>query len=170
MRKGIRGLSAIMLVCAACQPGREMAVPALTDEYRAALADSLDSVVADWWEAWNRIDVDRGMSFISDSPDVSWAQDGSVIYTKRALEEVMRQELATIGGQQIQVLDSRTVILSPDLAYSVRKVAATHTDLAGNQIESEPLQYLETIVWARENGSWRFLMGHGSTPGQVPLG
>ena len=63
--------------------------------------------------------------------------------------------------QQIDFTDSRTIVLAPDVAYTIRQFDATATDTSGARLPQ--VSGLETVVWVKRNGQWKVLLGHEST-------
>jgi hypothetical protein len=72
----------------------------LTDEQRAAIRDTVDALMVDFWGAWRQADFDHGLAFFHDAPETAWAlggwQDPKTILTcyQQTDSESMRQALA----------------------------------------------------------------------------
>jgi len=143
---------------AGCQPP----VGELTEDMKADIAAEVDAAASAWWEAWAAVDYDRGMSFFEDVPEASWAWDEGVLHTVAGMDAAWAGTwCADCARQQIDFTDSRTIVLSPDIAYTVRQYDDVVTDTAG--IALPRTSGVETIVWVRRDGRWKVLLGHEST-------
>jgi uncharacterized protein (TIGR02246 family) len=145
---------------AACQP----ATTELTEEQKAAIAAEVDSVVSQWWAAWNAMDFDHGMSFFEDAGETAWAGDGQLHYSVSGIDGYYRPLFAGLQRQDITSISSRTIVLAPDVVYTIRNVNVAQVDTAG--IAQPEFPYAETIIWVKQNGEWKVLVGHGSTPSE----
>ena len=73
-----------------------------------------------------------------------------------------RPVMENMQRQENTPVEWRTVVVAPDIAYTVRINDVAQTDIAGNPgVEG---RYAETILWVKRNGQWRVLTGHGSSP------
>jgi hypothetical protein len=153
-------LAAVSLAfLAACQP----ATTELTEEQKAEIAAEVDSIMNEWWAAYSTdFDYDRGMSFFSDEPETAWANDGEVYYTLSVIDETFRPFFADLQRQDVTPIDSRTIVLTSDVVYTIRHNTVVVVDTAGNA--GPEIRFAETIVWVKRNGEWKVLLGHGSTP------
>jgi len=146
------------LTVAGCQP----APVNLTDAMKAEIAAEVDAAAAAWWQAWSDVDYARGMTYVEDSPDAAWTGDQGTLYTVAG----MNAEWEGVWGvtwqhQQIDFTDSRTIVLAPDVAYTIRQFDATATDTSGVRLPQ--VSGVETLVWVKRNGQWKVLLGHEST-------
>jgi uncharacterized protein (TIGR02246 family) len=145
---------------AACQP----AAIELTEEEKAGIAAEVDAVASDWWSAWTAVDFDRGMSFYEDATETAWAGDGQVHYSITGIEGHYRPFFAGLQRQNVNVIGSQTIVLAPDIVYTIRNTAIVAVDTAGTP--GPETRYVETIVWVKRNTEWKVLLGHGSTPSE----
>ncbi len=146
------------IMLAGCQP----AVVELTDAAKAEVAAEVDAAASEWWNAWAAVDHDRGMALYADVPEAAWVGDEQNLYTVAAMNEAW----AGVWGadrqqQQIDFTDSRTIILAPDIAYTIRRFTAVVTEKDGTV--QPQTSGVETLVWVKRNGSWKVLLGHEST-------
>jgi ketosteroid isomerase-like protein len=142
----------------ACQP----AAMELTDAMKAEIAAEVDATASEWWDAWAAVDYDRGMRFFEDAPEAGWVGDEENLHTVTE----MRDAWAGVWGtdwrqQQIDFTHSRTIVLAPDIAYTIRQYTAVVTDTAGNV--QPQTSGVETLVWVKRNSAWKVLLGHEST-------
>jgi len=157
MRRSIP-LAVILLVLTGCQP----APMELTDSMKAEIAAQVDATAAAWWQAWSDVEYDRGMSYVLDVPEAAWTGDEGTFYTVAGMNaEWAGQWGTTWQHQQIDFTDSHTVVLAPDIAYTIRQYDATVTDTSGVQLPT--IKAVETIVWVKRNDEWKVLLGHEST-------
>lgn len=154
----INKLSFVLLALTACQP----APVEFTEAMKAEIAAEVDATAAAWWQAWADVDYDRGMTYFEDAPEAAWTWDEGTLYTVAGMDAQWGGEWgATWQHQQIDFTDSRTVVLAPDIAYTIRQFDATVTDTSGVQLPQ--VKGVETIVWVKWNGQWKVLLGHEST-------
>jgi len=142
---------------AACQP----ATTELTEEQKAAIADTVAKLVDDEWiAATDPVDFDKLMSFMHDSDEATMAFNGGTLHSYATLESVFGEHFATISREPSTITDSKTVVLAPDVVYVVRAGTFVSIDTAG---DSGPLTpFTQTLVWVRRNGAWKVLYGHVS--------
>jgi ketosteroid isomerase-like protein len=158
MRRTI--LPLLVFAAAACQPATVETAVQLSAEERAAIAAEVDSVASDWWAAWEAVDFDRGMSFLADAPEAAWAGDDGVLYTVAAMSEAWTPWAEGLQTQSIEFTDARTIVLAPDVVYTIRSYTNVQTH-AGGTVAPE-LRGVETLVWAKRDGTWKVLLGHES--------
>lgn len=147
---------ALVFAAAACQP----ATTELTEDQKAEIAAEVDSVASDWWAAWAAVEFDRGMSFIDAGPEATWTGDGGTVYTVAEMDRAWRPFFTQLQRQDLTFTDSRTVVLAPDIALTIRAVTFVATDTAGNT--RPEFSSVETVVWVKQNGEWKVLLGHES--------
>jgi hypothetical protein len=63
--------------------------------------------------------------------------------------------------QEITFTDTKTIVLAPDIAYTIRGYQAVVTDTAG--VVRPPTNAVETLVWVEREGEWKVLLGHEAT-------
>jgi ketosteroid isomerase-like protein len=146
-----------LVLCAACKP----AATGLTDEQRFEIAATVDSLAAEWWAAWEAVDVDRGMSFVARDDETTWSGDDGILYTYPAIDEAWQAWGERMQGrQQIEFTDSRTLVLAPEVVSTVRRFTSVQTH-AGGSVAPE-FSAVETLIWVRRGGEWKVLVGHES--------
>ena len=161
----MRGMPALLLLllAVACQSTSTQSTQ-LTSAQRAVIAAEVDSVCDnEWYPAWETVDFDRGLSFIVDEPETAWVHEGQAIYTRAGIDAAFRPGAAMVQSQKFNWTNSRTVVLAPDVAYTIREGTYVATDTAGNVTPER--RFAETTVWVKRDGEWRVLQGHGSVPG-----
>ena len=107
--------TAMMLT--ACQP---VAVE-LTEEQKAEIVAEVDSLTNEWWAAWETFDVERGLSFIYDGPQTIWTGAPMTVYSVAEMREVWTPGVAGLQRQHLELTNSRTVVLAPDIVWTLRE-------------------------------------------------
>jgi hypothetical protein len=144
-----------LTVLAAWQPG----APKQTEEQKAEIAATVDSLTNEWWSAWAVFDVDRGASFIYDGPGMTWASDGyRTLYSVAEAKEVWVASLAGLQRQDLEVTNSRTVVLAEDIVWTLREFNYVVVDTSGTSVAEG--QFKETAVWVKRNGEWKVMLGN----------
>lgn len=138
---------------------------AMTDAQRAETAAEVDSVTSEWWAVWSAAeDFDRLMDFYADDLETLWIGDGVASFGRGEIDGGFRSVMENMQRQDNKPVEWRTIVLAPDIAYTVRINDITQTDLAGNPRPTH--RYAETLVWVKRDGEWKVLIGHGSTPNE----
>jgi len=151
-------LPLLLLVVAACQP----ATTELTADQKAAIADTVNALDAAYWDAWRAVDVDKGLSYFHNSPDLWWGEEGHALLGYAELEAYFRAAVSSVSRMNITISDSRTVVLAADAVGVLEQGVYTATDTAGTT--TPELAFLASATWVRRNGEWKILYGHESYP------
>ena len=147
----------MLLGAAACQP----AAMELTDEERATIAAEVDSLTTAWWAAWEAVDVERGLTFFHDGSGMAWAVDGfPTVYSIAEARETWTPMLAGLQRQDLEFTNARTVVLAPDVVWTLREMRYSAIDTAGAVVASG--ESIETAVWVKRDGEWKLMLGHDS--------
>ena len=147
----------LVLTIAACQP----TTTELTEQQKGELVAEVDAAWGEWWNSWQALDFEQGMSFISPAPEASWAGDEKILYGIAAMREDWSIWAAGLREQDVTITDSRTIVLSPDIAYTIRQYAGFQTRTDGTL--TPEITGIETLVWIKKEGKWKILSGHEST-------
>jgi len=146
------------MVAAGCQPP----VSELTESMKGEIAAEVDAAAAAWWDAWEAVDLDGGIAYLEDAPEAAWTGDEGTLYTVAEMNAAWEGVWGADWQQQeIDFTDSRTIVLAPDIAYTIRQFGAVVTDTAGAVLPQ--VSGVETLVWIKRGGEWRVLLGHEST-------
>ncbi len=147
---------------AACQP----ATMELTDADRAAIADEVTAIHTQFWNAWEAVDVERGMSYFRTDPDPVWAWNGETRYGVDNLGAWFGAALDPVERQEITFADRRVVVLGWDVAYVMERGSFSAFDGAGVEVMSG--LFAASVAWVRSNGDWKVAGGHESVPVPEP--
>ena len=143
-----------LTVLAACQP----VATELTEEQKAEIAAMVDSLTNEWWSAWGVFDVDKGASFIYDGPGMTWASDSyRTLYSVAEAKEAWETNLVGMQRQDLEVTNSRTVVLAEDIVWTLREFNYVVVDTSGTSVAEG--QFKETAVWVKRNGDWKVMLG-----------
>lgn len=154
MRLPILLTMALAVILSACQSTSQE----LTEQQKANLAAEVDAVASSWWAAWAAVDLETGMSFVSHAPEASFTNNEITLYGVDAIRADWTNWESGLREQDIDFTDSYTIVLSPNIAYTIRKYAVVATRADGS-ITPE-LTGVETLVWVKENGDWKMRHGH----------
>jgi ketosteroid isomerase-like protein len=151
----------VMLVAVACRPG----TTTLTEQRKAEITAKVNTLNAEYWDAWRAADWDRGMTYYFDSPDFVWAAGGTAYFGKSTLEQ-FKARFANVKSQVFAFRDSRTIVMAPDAATVAALGTWTQTDSAG--VSTPPREFAWTAVWLLRNGEWKMHLVHMSYPTPPP--
>ena len=154
----------LLFLAAACQaPPPEPPPPEMTE---AEIAAEVELVLDDWWATWSAADdFDGFMTFFADDPEVLWINDAEPFFGRAGIDAAFRPGYENMQGQENTPIEWRTIVIAPDVVYTVRINHIVQTDIAGNATFDH--RFAETIVWVKRDGEWKVLVGHGSSPNQT---
>ena len=158
MRRLALAAVSLAFLANACQP----ATMELTEEEKAEIADEVNALHAEFWDAWRATDFDRGMSYFYDSPDLAFAENGVLNYGYADMDAKYRPMFTSVASQEITMTDSRTTVLAPDVVCIMEAGTYTVTDTAGVTGPEQSFAY--TWIWIRRDGEWKVHIGHQSSP------
>jgi uncharacterized protein (TIGR02246 family) len=131
----------------------------------AEIAAEVEMVLDDWWAIWSAgEDFDRFMTFFADDPEVLWIADAVPTFGKAAIDANFRPSMENFQRQDNTRVEWRTIVVSPDVVYTVRINDVVQTRLDGTIGLTG--RYAETLVWVKRDGEWKVLIGHGSSPNE----
>jgi len=148
----------LMLFVVACQP----ATIELTDAEKAAIADTVNALQAESWDAWRSADLDRALSYMHDSPDFWFALQGQALRGYDESDSFWRDGFGTASRLDITISDSRTMVLAADIVAVFEQGAFSVTDAEGMTSPEQP--FVMSATWVRRHGEWGVLYGHESWP------
>ncbi|NIM49961.1 MAG: DUF3225 domain-containing protein [Gemmatimonadales bacterium] len=149
-------LPLMLLVAAACQP----ATTELTEEQRAAIADTVRQLADTFFEDFRALDFDRAMA--PWASELVWAENGVLGANRDSLDTVWRGMFASI--QEVTSGDWGEVhvkVLGPDAAVFSATFDWAGVDTSGAQIGTAGVW---TTVWLRTDEGWKIVHGHESFP------
>jgi uncharacterized protein (TIGR02246 family) len=134
----------------------------LTADQKAAIADTVNALHAASWDAWRAADVDKGLSYFLNSPDVWWGEEGHALQGYADVEAYFRGSANGVSRYDITISDSRTVVLAADAVAVLQQGVFSATDSAGTTTPEQ--SFLMSATWVRRDGQWKILYGHESYP------
>ena len=146
----------------ACQPSSMSSGSSLSPAYQAALADTIRQMRNTFVAAASRLNVDETFGLFSRSPGFAAGDNGTFYTSADRVRDVYRNIWRAFRAQDIQIRDSRTVVLSPNAAVDTFDGTFAPTDLGGTK--AAPFPFNITTVWVREAGGWKILQIHQSFP------
>lgn len=132
----------------------------LTEERKAEIAAEVRAVHDQFWDVWKDMDVDRGMAYYYNAPELVFGMDGQVLWGWDQGMAMSQSFAATASGQLMDFAESRIVVLSPDVVYVTDQGMRAVVDTAGVAGPSMPFAF--TAVWVLRDGEWKVHGAHGS--------
>ena len=158
MRRFVFAASALTIL-GACQP----ATTQLTEEQKAAITDTVNVLMAEYWDAERAADYDRARGYIHDSPEMIHAcPKGRLFHPFEMFDSRSRQVWVAMDRQAISIAESRITALAPHLVSVIRRGTYTVTDTSGVTLPEAAFAF--TALWARQDSEWRMLQMHRSGP------
>jgi SnoaL-like domain/Prokaryotic membrane lipoprotein lipid attachment site len=147
-----------LTVLAACQP----ATTELTDGQKAEIAAEVNALHADFWDAWRAADVDRGLSYYPNIPEITYATDGDLFVGPSEVEDQARSWGADLASQTITITESHTTVLSSSIVCINERATYSQTNNAG--VTAPERVFAGTYIWVLRNGEWKVEISHESGP------
>lgn len=163
--KALTVLSALLLF-AACQapppPESEF-----TDAHRQAVAEEIRQASQAWISAWAENNIDGAMAVLSDDSGIFflggpavWVNNVDLVPTTDRVRASWGSAQETRAATGIFPLEESIAVLSPNHAVQVWVAEWNVTDTEGVRTPNYPLTV--TLVWVRDDGTWRILHRHQS--------
>ena len=150
-------LPLMLSVFAACQVGVTVE---MTDAEKTAIADEVNAVNAEWWDAWRDADFARGMSYYYNSPNLAFVMQGALDFGYAEIDAKYRPGMDGLASQDITLTNSQTVVLAPDAVTITDAGTYTATDTLG--VTGPETGFAVTNIWVRTDGEWKIHVGHES--------
>lgn len=138
-------------LCAGCQPAQ------FDPDDPAAIA-AIDSIVQSMMAGAREVNAAQVLS--GAAPDITFITGDIMLAGLETLRARFDETYAGLTGQDQTLLDSRIRLVSPDVALVTAVAEGTYTDRAG--WTSDPVGIGTTLVFVRENGTWRVRHAHQS--------
>lgn len=121
---------------------------------------AIDSIVGVSLEGVRTVDVDKVLSMASETGDFTFITGDLMLSGLETLREDFAETYEGLERQSQEVLEKRIRLVSPDVAVLTAVSEGTYTDRAG--WTSEPIGMGHTIIFVREDGTWRARHAHQS--------
>ncbi|NIM49711.1 MAG: SgcJ/EcaC family oxidoreductase [Gemmatimonadales bacterium] len=151
-------VTVVAVVAAACQP----ATTELTEDQKAEIAGTVSAIHAEHRNAWRDADIDRGMSYFHDDPDVQFALEGAVMHGSGTIRDALEPIFEGVASQEITIAESQTVVLAPGVVCVMDQGTFAYVDTAG--VTGPETAFAFTAVYVRRGGEWKVLLAHESLP------
>ena len=153
MRIPILATIAFTALTAACQPTG-------FDPDDPTIIAAIDSIVAEAMEGSREVDADRVLAMSEGDGEMTFITGDVMVSGLELLRESFSATYAGLESQEMDLIEKRVRILSPDVAIVLAISEGNYTDKDG--WTSEPIRIGQTIVFVRENGQWRARHAHQS--------
>lgn len=136
----------LLMASMACQPQPA----ALTDAQKAEIEKEVKARIDFWIQVCDQVDIDQDITV---HPLDVHAGDNGVLYMNRdEIEKVYRPLFAGLRRQDTKPDHISIRVLARDIAVHEESGTFTTTDTAG--VVSDPIIYVLTAVWLKQNGQW----------------
>jgi ketosteroid isomerase-like protein len=155
MRHRILAGAFLMLLCG-CGT-----VPAtLTVEHRAAIVDSVQTMLTAWRDAFNALDFARVATFYSSNADFRWFENGELKFRSgREIGDSMKAEGHGFRALTLSLIEPEITAVAPGVAEVTTNFAQKVTDTTGQVLG---LAGAITMTVIHGDSGWKFLVGHVS--------
>jgi uncharacterized protein (TIGR02246 family) len=121
---------------------------------------AIDSIVGISLEGVRTVDTDKVLLMASETGDFTFVTGDLMLSGLETLREDFEDTYSGLESQAQEILEKRVRLLAPDVAVLTAVSEGTYTDKAG--WTSEPIGMGHTIIFVRENGTWRARHVHQS--------
>ena|SRR5437667_8773921 len=153
-------MKALFLVfCAALVSARPALAQQVSERDRAAIADTVKSLVNKLYEAENRRDADVFISEATDDPDFRYISTGNLFPSKDSLSRAAHARVKSLKSLTYTLKQSEVTVLAADAAVFTGAYDETAVDSTG---KSQTFHDGWTAVYQRRHGQWKIVHGHFS--------
>ena len=145
----------VLMMTAACR-SQPVAVSPHDPEIVAAVEAILDKEVA----ASSAADADGALSVTTRDDSFTFISEDTMLLGYDEALAAFRTTYALLQKQTNQIIEKRTLVLSPDVVLVSAVSEGTYTDKAG--FTSPPVGLASTVVFVRRDGQWRVIHYHQS--------
>ena len=154
MRISVLMTLAVAALLAGCQ------APVEFDPDDPAVVAEIQSILEDAMEGSRNVDADRALAMAAGEGELTFITGDLMLAGLDVIHAAFSDTYSGLEQQETTILEKRVRILSPDVAIVIATGEGTYTDKAG--WTSEPVGMGYTIVFVREDGSWRARHAHQS--------
>ena len=138
---------------AACQaPSFDPEDPAIVAEIESRFQSAMEGAA--------RVDVDQVLEGAAGAGELTFITGDVMLSGLDRIRVRFEETYSGLASQELTFFEKRVRILGPDAALVMAVGEGTFTDQAG--WTSEPVGIAVTVVFARENGTWRVRHAHQS--------
>ena len=129
----------------------------------ASIADTVNTLMTEYWDAERNADYARARDYIHDSPEMTYAcPKGRLFHPFELFDSRSREVWVTMEEQDITMAESRTTVLSPHVVSVMQRGTNAVTDTSAVTLPETAFAF--TALWTRQGNEWRMLLMHRSGP------
>ncbi len=144
--------------------GCHQAQPAITATHRAALADSIEQMVAHVLAGFEHPDLNAILSYYERGNGLAFAENGMIYPTFDSLAAAARY-MGVGVTVRASLAERNTIVLDRDVVVMTAMIHGTTTGAAG--VMTNPV-LAWTLVFHRTSDGWKIAASHESFPPQCP--
>jgi ketosteroid isomerase-like protein len=134
--------------------------------HRAAMVDSVRTMLGQWRDAFNARDFARAASFYSSDSSFRWFENGEMKFrTARELRDTMLAEGPRMHAAEMTLVGPEITAIAPGVAEVTSSFTEKITDSTG---QAFGLAGAMTMTVVHRDSGWRFLVGHLSVMPPMP--
>ena len=133
-----------------------------SDAERAAIADTIDSLAEELFDAARTLDPEGIFAHLSPDSQIYIAVDGQLITNRAEFETVVRTDYGGLRSQSFEFTRNETVVLGRDVAITWTLGPLSTMDTLG--VATAPRSLAATLVWHREEDGFKLVAVHESLP------
>ena len=150
----------LAVLAVACQSNAEPSDTPMSEEQRAAIADTVTALTRAVVDGGSAVDADATFQRFATGDEAAHLNMG-VRYTRDSLVAMYRSIFGTLERQQVELGAPTVTVLGPDAAVLSTAGSFTATPKTGAPLASP---FAWTLVWVRRAGAWSLVHSHQSTP------
>ncbi len=167
-----------LVLVASCQPSTSV----LTEDQKTEIADTVNRLHAQAWDAVERADVEDFLALWHDARETTTIIDGAAVTSWSTYEMFLRgsgifdrpttPETAlrvfwqSVRSHEVTIGDSRTTVLAPDVVHVLEQGRFVWTDTTGTVWPAQ--RFAQSTVWVQRDSDWKMLFSHYSAPATGP--
>jgi len=138
----------------------------LTATHRAAIVDSVQTMLTAWRDAFNAKDFARAATFYSSDSAFRWFENGELKFrTAKELGDTMKAEAPAFRALEMSLVAPQITAVAPGVAEVTSNFAERITDSTG---ETFGLAGAISMTAVHGDSGWKFLVGHLSVVRPMP--
>jgi len=136
------------------------AAPSFGAAHRAAIVDSVHTMLGAWHDAFNAKDFAKAASYYSGDSAFRWIENGELKFqSARQLRDTMLAEAPAFKSLEMSLIEPVITAVAPGVAEVSSGFAQKITDNAG---QSFGLAGAMSMTVVHGDSGWKFLVGHVS--------
>lgn len=149
-------LTVLTLMVSGCQPKSSQSSNEITE--------SVNSLLNDYQTLMSSGNVDSLVKLYSNNPRFHWVEDGKIAYSSaKEIEKGLNGLRRAYSQSNLELSNTKITPLPPDYASITTHFKQSLADSSGNGFSFSGIM---TITAVKEQDSWKFLIGHVSSPKQ----